>query len=212
MSRRSSKAHMAYVRSFRKNARKRHRKARRNPYPLAGVISANPRRKRRSARRNPVMHRRHRRSGYRRNPSIMGFSLPPLQSVLYAGAGFAGVPLVEGFLTPMLPASVTTTTLGKYGVRIGAVIGLSYLTKMVLGNEAAKMVGIGGGAYVAISAVREFAPGVIPGLSAYGPASLGAYTQQRRTLGAPNFGAQNTATFAPRGAQNIVAARFRRFQ
>ena len=159
VARRSAKARMAYARSFQKNRRRRRRSYRRNPYPVAG-IALNPRRRRH--RRNPVMNRRR----YRRNPGgkILGLSLPPLQSVLYAGVGFVAVPITEGFLNQFLPLSITSTTLGKYAVRIGSVIGLTWLSKMVLGKNAATMVGIGGGAYVLVSAVKEFAPGMIPGL------------------------------------------------
>lgn len=220
VAKKNGRAHMAWVRSFQKGkknapARKR-RRARRNPWPVAGLV-ANPRRKR--ARRNPAAHHHHHRRHhhYRRNPSVMGFSLPPLQSVLYAGVGFAGTPIAEGFLSGFLPAAITQNTIGRYAVKIGTVIGLTYAAKAIVGREAAKMVGIGGGAYLLISAVKEFAPGVIPGLGAYVPAnrSLGAYTPARRSaggLGAPAFGARNTAGFAGSGASNVVASRFRRFQ
>lgn len=208
MARRSSRAHMAYVRSFRKN-RKHRRRYRRNPYPVAGV-ALNPRRRR---RRNPVMNRRR----YRRNPGsrkVFGLSLPPLQSVLYAGVGFVAVPVTEGFLNQFLPLSITSTTLGKYAIRIGSVIGLTWLGKMVLGKQAALMIGIGGGAYVLVTAVKEFAPGMIPGLSAYAQPALGAYTpssvRNYRTLGAPAF--QAFGQVLPfQASQQAVASRFRRF-
>ena len=141
-----------------------------------------------------------------------------MQSVIYAGVGFVGVPMMEGFLMRFLPLSITTSAIGKYAARIGAVLGLSYLTKMVIGAQESKMVAIGGGAYVLTSAITEFAPGLIPtaGLSAYRPATLGAYAGSTgRTfnqLGAPDFGAQNTPRSAPFGAARVVATRFRRFQ
>lgn len=128
-----------------------------------------------------------------RNPrsrKIFGFTLPPLQQVLYAGAGFVAVPVTEGFVNQFLPVSITSTTLGKYAVRIGSVIGLTWLGKMALGKQAATMIGIGGGSYVLVSAVKEFAPGIIPGLSAYVPGTpLRAYVPGTgptfSTLGAP---------------------------
>jgi hypothetical protein len=195
---RSARVKMEYVRSFQKN-RRRHR---RNPYPVAGV-AINPRRRRRSF---PIMNRRRR---YQSNPRrILGLSLPPLQSVLYAGVGFVAVPVTEGFINQFLPLSITATTLGKYAVRIGSVIGLTWLSKMVLGKNAATMVGIGGGAYVLVSAVKEFAPGIIPGLS--------AYTSSRPALAAYTPGAGRNYTpmgaFAPTTQpQNTTASRFRRF-
>jgi hypothetical protein len=160
-----------------------------------------------------------------RNPSIMGFQLPPLQSVLYVGVGLAGTPMAEGFISGFLPASITTSTIGKYAVKIGTVLGLTFLVKAIMGNEPAKMVGIGGGAYVLLSAVKQFAPGMIPGMSAYpvaGPtlsaygganklAAYGSSTGRNYTgMGAPNFGATNGPFTS--GGTNIVAARFRRFQ
>lgn len=200
-------------RSNRKRSPARRRRTRRNPWPMAGTVAAmNPRRRSRKRRSNP---RRHRRS--RRNPSLLGFNLPPLQSVIYVGAGFIGVPMVEGFLTRFLPVSITGTTLGKYATRIGAVLGLSFLAKMVVGRSEARMVGIGGGAYVLTTAITEFAPsGLIPGLSSYAQPSLAAYAggtgRTFNGLGAPDFGAQNTVRSAPFGGARIVAQRFRRFQ
>jgi hypothetical protein len=217
--RKSGRAHMAWVRSFKKNKGRKHspkrrrRSYRRNPYAVAGPVVANPRRRRRGRRH--VMRRNPRRRHARRNPSVMGFSLPPLQSVAYVGVGIVGTPLVEGFAGQFLPLSITTSTIGKYAVKIASVIGLTWLAKMVLGGEKAKMVGIGGGAYVLISAVREFAPGVIPGMSAYALPTMGAYalptTRVQNTLGAPAWGARNTVSSAGRGGANVVAQRFRRF-
>ncbi len=192
MARRSGRAHMAWVRSFRKKGTRR--KARRNSWPIGGV-ALNPR------------GRHHRR--YRRNPGagvtrIMGFSLPPLQAVLYAGGGMIGVPMVEGFLSQFLPASLTSNQIGRYAVKIGSVLGLTFLAKSLLGRDAAKMVGIGGGAYVLLGAVREFAPGVIPGMSAY--TSLRAYTPNMGKWVTPGTGgrapALNAYTPNPRMARS----------
>lgn len=135
----------------------------------------------------------------------MGFKLPPLQQVLYAGVGFVAVPVTEGFVNQFLPVSITGTTLGKYAVRIASVIGLTWLGKAVFGKNAATMIGIGGGAYVLVSAVKEFAPGVIPGLSAYTQPSLASYvpptSRNFSTMGALPGHVPMTAT----------ASRFRRF-
>src|SRR5262245_55262885 len=216
MARRKRRVSRRRTRTNRVYGRKRapaRRRRRRNPWPMAGTVAMVNRRRRRGRKRsNP---RRHRRS-YRRNPAILGISLPPLQSVIYAGVGFVGVPLAEGFLSRMLPISLTGSTIGKYATRIGALLGLSFLTKMVIGSSESKMVAIGGGAYVLTSAISEFAPGLIPaaGMSAYRPATLGAYVAptRRPSLGAPAFGAINTVRSAGAGGANIVSQRFRRFQ
>lgn|SRR5574342_577225 len=210
-------------RGVRHNARRRRVHRRRNPYPLGGVAAAvNPRRRRRGRRNSPRRHRR-----MRHNPRLLGLTFPPLQSVLYAGVGFVGTPMLEGFLNGVLPVSVTTTTLGKYATRIASVLGLSWIAKMVLGRSQAAMVGIGGGAYVVVTAVKEFMPTLLPttGLSAYAiptASGMGSYSssnlraqqppRQLSAFGAPNFGAINTAGSAPFGGARIVASRFRRFQ
>jgi hypothetical protein len=197
--RKSGRSHMAWVRSFRKGAKRRRK---RNPFPVAG-FAVNPRRR----RRRRVMARARRRRAFRRNPAVFGLTLPPLQSVLYVGAGFVGVPLAEGFLSRVIPASLSGSAIGKYAVRVGAVIGLSMLAKMVLGREEAKFVGIGGGAYVLVSAVREFAPGMIPGLNSYVAPSLGAYAPARRG----QLRAATAAQVFGSGRSNVLASRFRRF-
>lgn len=158
------------------------------------------------------MQNRRRRS-YRRNPAIMGLKLPPLQPVLYAGVGFVAVPVTEGFINQFLPLSITSTVLGKYAVRIGSVIGLTWLGKLALGANAATYIGIGGGAYVLVSAVKEFAPGVIPGLSSY--VGMSAYVpgvgHNYSPLGAPSQTALSR-TLPFQASPQAVASRFRRFQ
>lgn len=143
----------------------------------------------------------------------MGFQLPPVESVLYVGAGYAGAAALESILTtgdtPIIPLTVTSTTMGKYAVRVGLVVAISYAAKMVLGREKAKMVAIGGGSYVLLKAVQEFAPGVIPGMNAYRP--MAAYRQ----LAAPQNAAgpvrqvfgQQVRSLAPASTQS----RFKRF-
>ncbi len=199
--RKSGRAHMAWVRSFKKNKSHRvhhRRRAKRNPWPIAGIV-ANP----------------HRRRRYKRNPSRIStsigglFKLPPLQSVLYVGAGLVGTPVLESYVVGWLPVAITGNTVGRYAVKIATVLGLSFLASKTVGREQAKMVAIGGGAYVLVSAVKEFFPTLLPaGVHSYTP-TLGAYTKQ---LGAPAWGARNTTQSAGDGGANIVSARFRRFQ
>jgi hypothetical protein len=214
-----------YWAKHRRKARKNPRRPRRNAFPIGGVaVAANPkhRHSRRShARRNP---RRHVRRHYRRNPAVLGIELPPLQSVLYAGAGFIVPPYIEGMLMPYLPISMATSTVGKYAVRIASVLGLSWLAKQVIGAQEAKMVAIGGGAYVLTTAVAEFAPDLLPRTSTapvgglISPAAVGSYvkgvgsyvTPAARQLGAPTTFSRG---LAPRFPVNMPAAaqRFKRF-
>jgi hypothetical protein len=208
--RRYGRAHMAWVRSFRRGRKggSRRRRARRN-FPVAGAV--NPRRRRRSYRRRHYRMNPRRRRSYRRNPrslSIAGFSLPPIQPVLYGFAGFVGTPFLEGTLSGFLPVMITSNLAGKYAVKVASVVGVTMLAKAVFGREAARYVAIGGGMYVAVSAARDFLPaGTIPGLNAYMP--LGAY---RRSLGAAPWGAVNSPASAGGGGAQFVASRFRRFQ
>lgn len=206
--------HMAWVRSF------KHRRRKHN-YVMAGpVVGVNP---------------KHRRYGRRkRNPSRARavatrargfFGLPPLMPVVYGVGGFVATAGIQGLVTGFLPAEWVTdpatgkeNMLTKYGVLVVTLIGTTWIAKALLGPGGAALAGIGGGIYVASQAAHDFAPGMIPGMHQYAP--IGGYTQirayrqirQYAPIGAPDFGAQNTAATAPNGASNIVQARFRRFQ
>lgn len=185
--------------------RTRRKSYRRNAYPVAGLV-VNPRRRRASRRR--VANPRRRRSSMRRNPAIFGIGLPPINSVIFAGIGFIAPPMVEGFLNRTLPSSITSSTLGKYAIRVASVVGLSFAVKQFVGSAEARMVAIGGGVYVLSSAVSEFAPGIIPGLNAYVPGNnrqLRQYIPANQpingTMGNPGVTVMNSGT----------ATRFRRY-
>jgi len=211
-------------RRHRRTSNPRRRRAyRRNSFSVPGVaLAANPRRRRRGRKNSP---RRHHRKGYRRNPAVLGMHLPALQTVAYVGVGFVGTPILEGFLSSFLPTTFATTTIGKYVARIGAMLGVTWLSRAVVGQGPSNLVAIGGGLYIVTSAIKDFAPGIIPGLG-YTPAGLAAYQnrltayqnrlqgglRQYRGLAAPDFGAQQTAHAAPQGGMNIVASRYRRLQ
>lgn len=139
--------------SPRRRARKAapRRKARRN-FPTAG-LAFNPRRRRR-AKANPRRH--HRRA--RRNPALLGVSLPPIQMIAWGAGGFLAPPMVEGFVNKFLPAEITSSTIGRYAVKIAAVLGLTLLVKKILSNKEAFPVAMGGSMYIVVSAVNEFAP------------------------------------------------------
>jgi hypothetical protein len=92
--------------------------------------------------------------------------MPHVKSVVFAGIGFAGPSLVSGFLTSTFPTVMQSTTnlgiAGKYLVKIGSILGLSWLTRRFVGKNEAHMVMIGGGANIALSLVQDFAPGILP--------------------------------------------------
>lgn len=195
-----------------RKATPRRRKSTRRVHRMRSRSVAPKRRRRRS---NPVhLRRSHRR---KRNPRIMGLDLPPLMPVVYAGAGFVAPPAIEGFISGFLPTELTASTLGKYAIRFGTVIGGTYLVKRFAGANPAMYFGIGGGLYLLTSAIREFAPEASKylGLGAYTvagqtafPIQMGAYTRQ---LGHGN-GSQGGMNIQSAGGTGTIPMRYRRFQ
>lgn len=152
-----------------------------------------------------------------RNPRILGVTLPPLNTILFGGIGFAAPAMVEGFASRFLPAEITASTLGKYALRIASVVGLGWAARQFVGTRESNSVLIGGSIYVAVSALQEFAPGIVPGMGAYVP--MAAYVPS--TLGHPNAapalpeaaasGYDSAAMFPPTAESDGIAARFKRF-
>jgi hypothetical protein len=206
----------------------RRRSRRRRNWAVAGsVVPMNPPRRRSRRRANP--HRRHHR---RRNPGLFSMAgIPPVKSVLFAGLGFAGPSLVSGFLISTFPSIMQQTTnlgvAGKYIVKIGSILGLSWLTRRFVGSNEAHMVMIGGGANIALSLVNDFAPGMLPAnpLGMYLPtifptmqqqAGMRSYVPLRGlAAGRPLTSAAAFPTYSAVGRQSPayggVAARFKRF-
>jgi len=144
------------------------------------LVITNPRRRRRSY--GVTRRRRH----YRRNPGLslrgFGFDKPTLRAVGFTVLGVAGAPFIEGFANQFIPASITSNKFGNYAVKIASALGLSFAAKKVFGAEAGKMVFVGAGAMIAVSALRDFVPGVFGGAlpSAAGTGAqpmLGEYPQ-----------------------------------
>jgi hypothetical protein len=95
---------------------------------------------------------------------LLGIELPPINKVLFAGVGFVAPPMVEGLIADFLPAEFSATlqgsTIGKYALRIAAVLAVSFGVKKFIGKSEGDMALIGGGVYVASTAAMEFLPGV----------------------------------------------------
>jgi hypothetical protein len=172
--------------------RRKNRRHRRKNWAVGGAVTpfvANPRRRRRS-RSNPKRRMHHRR---RSNPGFLGFSLPPVKSVLFAGVGFAGPSLVSGFLSSTFPSVMAQTTsmgiAGKYIVKIGSVLGLAWLTRKFVGSNEAGMVLLGGGVNVALTAVNDFMPSLLPAnpLSTYVPTSMAGMGAVRGVRGVGTY-------------------------
>lgn len=171
------------------------RRAKKNYYG-AGVV-ANPRRRRRTRRvrrygtamraatgrkfgLNP--RRRHRRA--RHNPGgggglrVFGFSLPPVDAVLFVGAGLVVPPMVSAQIMKYLPDSLKTNTAAVWGVKAAAVIVPGFLLRKFYNPRAGNLFMVGGAASLVVDAIKTFMPGVIPGLG-YQP-MLGGYFNTTR--------------------------------
>lgn len=174
-------------RKGRKNAprRKARRTAKRN-FPTAG-LAFNPRRKS-HAKRNPHHKRRtSRRHSMRRNPAILGVTLPPIAMLAWGAGGFLAAPMLEGFVSKFVPAQITGNVLGRYAMKVASVLGLTWLTKTIMSNKEAFPVALGGSLYVIVSAVNEFVPQLtqlpvatssgipVPGTNAYRSGMIKAY-------------------------------------
>ena len=199
----------------------RRRRARRNPWPVGGIVTAaNPRRRKRS-RVHRVGRKRsvRRRKGFRRNPaslSLMGFRVPPLNQILFAGVGFVAPPMVEGFIAGFLPASMQPSSDNKvatYAIRIASVVALTLGVRQLVGSEEARMTAIGGSVYIASQAIRDFAPAIATqiGLNAYVPSTSGFGEYVESAPGPRTFGSFNVRPFAPNAIDAAVPARFKRF-
>jgi hypothetical protein len=178
MASKSSRRHMAWVRSFRKKNRSRRRKH--NPYPLAGaVVPLANYRKRRHRKHNP--HRKHRR---KHNPGLRQiargtFGLPPLMPVVYGAGGFIGTAMVQGFVDTLVPAgyNASTSMVAKYAEIAASIVIVTWVAKKFISPGAAAFAAVGGGIFAMQQAAHDFASGLIPGMHAYTP--LKAYTPIR---------------------------------
>lgn len=80
--------------------------------------------------------------------------------------GFALPAIIESYVMPYLPSILTSNAAGRWIVRVGIVSGAAMLAKKFVGPRIGNAILIGGGAYLVIQALKEFAPGLIPGMSA----------------------------------------------
>lgn len=198
--------------------RRRHRRHRRNWAQSGAMVPVNPHRKHRRHRRHRVNARK-RRHHYRRNPSFMGISVPPIRTVAFGALGFASPPLVQGFLTSLAPSVMQTAMsagmIGKYAVKVGSVALASWVTHRFISASDGNAVAIGGSINIGLSLINDFAPGFLPAnpLSAYVPVRPGlrAYVPTRPGLRAvaPRGGyigiGTNMPRMAPGTATNVGA-------
>jgi hypothetical protein len=111
----------------------------------------------------------------------MGIELPPLNKVLFAGVGFVVPPMIEGVIAGFVPAEIASNTIGKYAVRVAAVLALAFGVRKFVGREEGNMAAIGGGVYVLSTAAMEFLPNLF-GASTPHPATVSMYQPSARQL------------------------------
>lgn len=204
-----------------RNSPKRRRKARKNPPFWSAGALVNPRKgrkKKHAPRHNPPA------KAARRMASVLGFPLvfPEISDILGITAGLAGPPLVKGFAMQMLPASVTTTSMGKIGVEAGSYILPAAAGYMLGGRQGLKMVLAGEAAAVAVRLVGDLTArisGSLPTMSNYNTRVTGNYTRaqglgrmgsyMKPVEGRRMLGAYANSRQSPRGMSNHSGRRTR---
>ncbi len=138
------------------------------PFWTAGAIVNSPKKKRavshkRKAQRNPPSMR---------VPNFLGLPLvmPEVSDVLGIATGLAGPPIVKGFAMQMLPASITTSTVGKWGVEIGSYVLPAVGGYTIGGRRTLKMVFAGQLAGIVVRLVQQAAARITASLPAAGVA------------------------------------------
>jgi hypothetical protein len=165
--RRNAKGRFVAVRNApRRKAHRKHHAKKNPPFWTAGALVNKPRRARRSG------------AGGLMPAKFLGFPLvfPDMKDVLGITAGIAGPPLVKGFAMQLLPASITTSTAGKWGVEAGSYIVPAIGGYMLDGRNGLKMVLAGEAAAVAVRLLSQLTSSIsanVPTMSSYGPRGLG---------------------------------------
>lgn len=168
------------------------------------------RKRKRYHRRNPgqryatVINRRR----HRRNPNILakvGLNMPTIKAVGYTVLGVVGTPFVEGFAVRYLPAAITGNAFGNYAVKLGSAWLLSFGVDKVAGREAAKATFVGGAAYIAVVAIRQYFPTL---LGTTTPATAGYMGKQPLLGSVPRMGAYNLPITAASANRLDPANRF----
>lgn len=114
----------------------------------------------------------------------MGFALPPLDAVLFTGAGFIIPPIVTSYALQWLPADWKTSKVAYYGVKAASVLVPSMLVRRFVSRRAGNLMLVGGAASFVIDLVREFMPSLLPAPAMSGQPFLGFY--ERMPLRVPS--------------------------
>ena len=172
-----------------------HRKRRRNPRRA----HRSHRRHMRKRRANPVfVHRRKRRR--HRNPFSTSGIMSNLKPAAIGAAGAIATAIAYGYLSPSLPATLTTGYI-PYVVQAAAAIGIGMLVGKFMSRTDGQYATVGALTVVAVSAITPLlssAAPSLPGLSGLG--GMGAY-QPYRKMGAyaPSLQRAQTSRFGRLG-------------
>lgn len=113
----------------------------------------------------------------------MGVQLPPVDSVLFVGAGFVVPPIITGMVMGFVPDTYKTNKAVIWIVKGASALLPSMLVRQFVSRRAGNLMLIGGAVSFGLDLIRTFAPGVIPGLG-YQP-MLGAFTRPGQALPSP---------------------------
>lgn len=201
-----------------KNSRRRrarnHRRHRRH-------VARNHRRYHRRARAvNPIRrHRRHhvrnhRRRRHHRNPLSMSGIKGMVMPALIGAGGAVLMDIAYGYISPMLPTSITGTPYINAAVKAAGAVGLGLVASKIVGKEKGTAVAIGALTVIAAqllqSLIQSSAPTIpfagLAGIGAYMPSpgpslvglhGLGAYMPSRgpSLVGLHGFGTYNPAPY-----------------
>ena len=141
----------------------------------------------------------------RRNPALLGFNIPPLDAVLFTGAGLVVPPMVASLIMRQLPAEYASSRPVYYAVKAASVLVPSMLVKRFVSQRAGNLMLLGGAVSFVIDILKE--TGVFAAIGLSGAASqplLGYYPAMSRTGGLGKYPSLNANGSAPVTSQRMI--------
>lgn len=107
---------------------------------------------------------RNRRHRARRNPALLGFTLPPVMDIAAVGIGLVGTPMLANYVFNSFIAgtSMGTSKYAYIATEAASVAALAWGAKRFIGPNAGKLVLLGGGARVVLDLITMLAPTLLP--------------------------------------------------
>lgn len=162
-------------RSVMSNPRRRRSRARRN-YASAGMVAMNPRR--RHVRRNRIHHRR--RHHARRNPSLMGFTIPPMMDIAGVAAGMLVPPMLANYVwnNYVATTSMGTSKWAYLGVEAASVVVPAMVVRKFVNVRVGNMMLLGGAVRFVLDVIQTLSPTLLPSVASPTGLSGGGYQGQ----------------------------------